>query len=91
MPNRILLSLSLAALAIVTVSAENWPAWRGPRANGVSGEKRLPTKWSTADNIAWKLAVPSRSGATPIIWNNHIPERRHRDDDGRSGALPWTA
>ena len=31
------------------------------------------------ENIAWKLAMPSRSGATPIIWNDtHLPERRHR-------------
>ena len=71
MPNRILLSLARCSRDCHLL-AENWPAWRGPRANGVSGEKRLPTKWSTADNIAWKLAVPSRSGATPIIWNNHI-------------------
>jgi outer membrane protein assembly factor BamB len=63
---------SLCALAAVTLSAENWPAWRGPRANGISGEKGLPTKWSTTENIAWKLPVPSRSGATPIVWNDHI-------------------
>ena len=54
------------------ISAENWPAWRGPLANGVSGEKGLPIKWSTTENIAWKLAMPSRSGATPIIWGDHI-------------------
>jgi outer membrane protein assembly factor BamB len=69
---RILWSLAVAVLAVVTVSAENWPAWRGPLANGVSAEKGLPIKWSTEENVAWKLAVPSRSGATPIIWNNHI-------------------
>ncbi len=57
---------------VVTLSAENWPAWRGPLANGVSGEKGLPLKWSTTENVAWKLAMPSRSGATPIVWNDHI-------------------
>jgi outer membrane protein assembly factor BamB len=57
---------------VVSLSAENWPAWRGPQANGVSGEKGLPIKWSTQENIAWKLAMPSRSGATPIVWNDHI-------------------
>ena len=63
---------SVFAVAVISVSAENWPAWRGPLANGISGETGLPTKWSTTENIAWKLPVPSRSGATPIIWNNHI-------------------
>jgi outer membrane protein assembly factor BamB len=38
----------------------------------VSAEKGLPLKWSTEENIAWKLAMPSRSGATPIVWNDHI-------------------
>jgi outer membrane protein assembly factor BamB len=42
--------------------------------NGVSGAKGLPLKWSadTGENIAWKLPMPSRSGATPIIWKDHI-------------------
>ena len=65
--------LSIGCLAfVVTLSAENWPAWRGPLANGVSSEKGLPVKWSTQENIAWKLPLPSRSGATPIIWGDHI-------------------
>jgi len=70
---RFLAFLSIGCLAFaVTLSAENWPAWRGPLANGVSSEKGLPIKWSTQENIAWKLAMPSRSGATPIIWGDHI-------------------
>jgi outer membrane protein assembly factor BamB len=65
--------LSVGCLAfVVTLSAENWPAWRGPLANGVSGEKGLPLKWSTEQNVARKLPMPSRSGATPIVWNDHI-------------------
>ena len=52
--------------------AENWPQWRGPSLNGVSGEQNLPVKWSTTENVAWKLAMPSKSGATPIIWGNRI-------------------
>jgi outer membrane protein assembly factor BamB len=53
---------------------DNWPQWRGPHHTGVSDEKGLPLKWSTAtgDNIAWKLAMPSRSGATPIVWADTI-------------------
>jgi outer membrane protein assembly factor BamB len=69
---RLFVYLTAIVLAVVSVSAENWPAWRGPLANGVSGEKALPIKWSTTENIAWKLPMPSRSGATPIIWNDHI-------------------
>jgi outer membrane protein assembly factor BamB len=62
----------VVAVAAVTLSAENWPHWRGPAMNGVSTEKGLPVKWSTTENIAWKLAMPGRSGSTPIIWGENI-------------------
>ena len=54
------------------LSADNWPQWRGPQLNGLSGETNLPVKWSKTENIAWKLPVPERSGATPIVWGDHI-------------------
>lgn len=69
------LMVPAAVLAMcVAVSAENWPQWRGPLATGATTETGLPEKWSTAtgENIAWKLPMPSRSGATPIVWNNTI-------------------
>jgi outer membrane protein assembly factor BamB len=69
---RIALCLTIALMAVITVSAENWPQWRGPQLNGVSGEKGLPIKWGPEENLAWKLPLPTRSGATPIIWNTHI-------------------
>jgi outer membrane protein assembly factor BamB len=70
--NRLVCTLSASVVAVAAVSAENWPQWRGPQLNGVSAEKGLPTKWTPEENIAWKLAMPSRTGATPIIWNNHV-------------------
>ena len=62
----------LAGLFSISVLAENWPQWRGPSLDGVSGEKDLPVHWSTTENIAWRLAMPSKSGSTPIIWGDSI-------------------
>jgi outer membrane protein assembly factor BamB len=62
----------VAVAAAATLSAENWPQWRGPGLNGVSTEKGLPIKWSPTENIAWKLPMPGRSGSTPIIWGEKI-------------------
>ena len=59
-------------LAGSAVLSANWPAWRGPSADGVSPETNLPVKWSPSENIAWKLAMPQWSGATPIIWGDTI-------------------
>jgi outer membrane protein assembly factor BamB len=66
--------LVLVAVAsfVVPISAENWPQWRGPLLNGISGEKDLPVKWSPTENVAWKVAVPQYSGSTPIVWGEHI-------------------
>jgi outer membrane protein assembly factor BamB len=74
MTKRLLTILTFTLTALVTLRADNWPQWRGPELTGMSSEKGLPVKWSTAsgDNIAWKLAMPSRSGATPIIWGDTI-------------------
>lgn len=70
---RISVSIALIVLlAVFCVHAENWPQWRGPALNGVSGEKNLPVHWTREENIAWKLAMPSWSGATPIIWGDRI-------------------
>ncbi len=61
---------AIASLGIVT--ADNWPQWRGPALNGISGEKNLPVKWTTEENVTWKIPMPAWSGSTPIIWGNYI-------------------
>jgi outer membrane protein assembly factor BamB len=72
MARRFVSALFLSTLATAAVSAENWPQWRGPSANGLSAEKGLPSTWTKEENVTWKLAMPDRSGATPIIWGNII-------------------
>jgi outer membrane protein assembly factor BamB len=85
----------LAALA-AAVYADNWPQWRGPNLNGISNEKNLPVRGSTTENVVWKLPMPSRTGATPIIWGNRIFLNIADGDelylwcvDKGKGALVW--
>ena len=52
--------------------ADNWPHWRGPDYNGVSGEKNLPMEWGEGKNVAWKLELPGGSSATPVVWGKKI-------------------
>lgn len=69
------MKLGLTFLALVlpaTLFGENWPQWRGPTLNGISGEKNVPVKWSPGENITWKLPMPAWSGSTPIIWGDSI-------------------
>lgn len=69
---RFLLTGLLVSFASALPHAENWPAWRGPSANGISNEKNLPVTWSKTQNVTWRLALPEWSGSTPAIWNDRI-------------------
>jgi outer membrane protein assembly factor BamB len=65
-------SLFVVLILAAVVHAENWPQWRGPSLNGFSAEKNLPSRWTTEENVVWKLAMPGLSGSTPIIWRDLI-------------------
>jgi outer membrane protein assembly factor BamB len=73
--------LATLAIAGTTLRAENWPQWRGPNLNGLSNEKNLPLKWTTEENINWKLAMPGFSGSTPVIWRERIFLNVAEDND----------
>ena len=64
--------VTLLFVTFVIARADNWPQWRGPSLNGVSNEKNLPVKWTTEENVSWKVALPGMSGSTPIIWRDRI-------------------
>lgn len=71
-------ALTLAAafgLAAVSPAADNdnWPAWRGPSANGVAPPgANPPTKWDAETNIKWKAELPGRGSATPVVWGDQV-------------------
>lgn len=64
--------LLVSLLTIVTISAEDWPHWRGPAASGVSTEKGLPTNWSDSENVAWKTAIRGLGISSPIVVRDHV-------------------
>ena len=66
----IALSAFLALLS--SALAGNWPAWRGPTADGVTPETDLPLKWSATEGVKWKIDLPERGNSTPIVWGTRI-------------------
>jgi len=52
--------------------ADNWPAWRGAKGNGICRESNLPLRWSTNENVRWRVPLPERGNSTPILWNDRI-------------------
>jgi outer membrane protein assembly factor BamB len=81
-----------------TALAEDWPQWRGPRLDGTSAERGVPTQWSATENIAWRTALPGEGHASPIVWGDRVftvasttetEERRLLCFDRKSGAIQW--
>lgn len=87
-------------LFVTPATAEQWPTWRGPRADGSSQETGIPTDWDgpSGRNIAWKTPVPGLGHASPIVWDERIflvsclqesDERLLLCLDRKSGATLW--
>ena len=49
-----------------------WHQWRGPHMTGVSPSADPPLEWSETKNVKWKIAIPGKGHATPIIWKDRI-------------------
>ena len=66
-----LLSVVLFGIAS-SLSAADWPQWRGPGGQGHSNAKDLPLTWSETENIAWRTEIPGRAWSSPVIDGQHI-------------------
>jgi outer membrane protein assembly factor BamB len=72
---RAVFSLCFVTAALIGskhIAAENWAQWRGPGAQGISAEQKLPTEWGPGKNIAWKVELPGSGHSSPIVWNDRI-------------------
>ena len=62
--------------SVVTTQAptadQYWPQWRGPHATGVSNHADPPVEWSETKNIRWKVEIPGRGSASPVVWGDRL-------------------
>ena len=77
--------------------AENWPGWRGPRADGTCIEQDVPANWDPA-GVLWKTELPGKGHASAIVWGDRaftvtgITETQQRVLlclDRTSGKILW--
>ncbi|MGI9455720.1 MAG: PQQ-binding-like beta-propeller repeat protein [Aeoliella sp.] len=68
----VLLAGIVCATDFESERATNWHHWRGPDANGVAAMADPPVRWSEEENIKWKIEIPGKGSATPIVWNDRI-------------------
>ncbi len=49
-----------------------WPQWRGPIGTGVAPDGDPPLTWSETENLRWKVTIPGRGHASPIVWGDQV-------------------
>lgn len=67
----LLFSAGLAAEPAPTTDS-HWPQWRGPLATGVAPQADPPVEWSETKNVRWKVPIPGRGLAVPIVWGEKV-------------------
>ena len=50
----------------------NWPEWRGLYNTGSVMGGNTPVEFSETKNVKWKIEIPGKGNATPIVWGNQI-------------------
>lgn len=61
------------SLSAATDPLQDWPVWRGPYANGKAADnQKPPTSFGENQNVLWKVPVPGRGHASPVIVGDQI-------------------
>lgn len=64
--------LTILTLCSSAQADENWPSFRGPRANGHTDSTGLPTTWSETKNVRWKTPLHDLGWSSPVVWGDQI-------------------
>ncbi|MDP3720510.1 MAG: PQQ-binding-like beta-propeller repeat protein [Acidobacteriota bacterium] len=67
-----LLALPLVVLHGSASDERYWAQWRGPSMTGVSKSAKPPVEWSETKNIKWKVEIPGRGSASPVVWGDRL-------------------
>jgi outer membrane protein assembly factor BamB len=61
-------TVTLSLVSFSNASAADWLQWRGPNHNNVAAAGQVvPTRWSSTQNVLWKVNVPGRGHSSPTI------------------------
>ena len=98
MNGRLLIALALASLG-VAAGAEDWPQWRGPRADGTSRAAAVPVAWGPDRGRCWTVDLPGEGHSSPVVSGGSVfvttalgsgHERALLRLDAATGALRWS-
>lgn len=76
----------LILLIASTLSASEWPQFRGPNGDGIAPAGKAPTKWSETEGITWKTPLPGKGWSSPVeadgkLWITTAIEDRPSEEE----------
>lgn len=94
---RFLLIATLSFVTSMSVSADQWPRFRGPEGRGISGIDKAPTEWSASD-YEWVIKLPGVGHSSPAIFDGRLylttgteaGERMTLCVDAKTGETIWS-
>jgi outer membrane protein assembly factor BamB len=85
------LSLAFLATLATAMPAESdrfWPEWRGPLMTGVAPHGNPPLEWRETKNVRWKVEIPGKGSATPVVWGDAIFIQTAVPKEAKAAAAP---
>jgi outer membrane protein assembly factor BamB len=76
--------LAVAALVFLwvpSVSAADWPQWRGPNRDGMVQGVKVPEKWPKALKEGWKVTVGEGVSSPVVVGDKVFVFTRQKDDE----------
>ncbi len=70
-PTHLILGFA-GCLSLSSLSAANWPQWRGPEGTSLALPGTYPTRFSPSENVLWKVKLPGVGSSTPAVWGDRI-------------------
>jgi outer membrane protein assembly factor BamB len=77
----------IASPATTARAADNWPQFRGPRANGQTTAQGLPVTFGESQNVRWKTPVHGKAWSSPVVWNQQLWMTTATEDGHELGAI----
>src|SRR5438128_3671888 len=59
-------------LVLAAYPSDRWPQFRGPQSAGVADDANLPERWSSTENVAWRVEIPGTGWSSPVVWGDRI-------------------
>jgi len=63
---------AVLGLSFGPTAQADWPQFRGPDANGLTADTKLPEEWGAEQNIVWKVALPGVAWSQPIVLGDKV-------------------